>query len=115
VAGQHLQPIHRLRPEPRAQALDELRRFAANVAAVLARLPQGAGGQRIADESARAKLARAYGLRQRNRTQSLAEQLAQTIRIETRSGKPKHAARRGRMTMAQETLQLNDAALTFPQ
>jgi hypothetical protein len=111
MTRQNLQPIHRLGPETRTQALDELTSLCTGASTVLTGLPDGVGGKHAQHERARAQLAAPHRLRQRERAQALTKKLGETAYIRYGCGKTQHTDRRLGMPMPEQTLELHDAAL----
>jgi hypothetical protein len=86
---------------------------------MLSRLPQRVGRKHAAHELAGAQLAGTHRLRQDELIQTLGQQLSESAGFSRRRGEPQHAARRRRLTVLQQALELHDAALPrlqeFPQ
>jgi sRNA-binding protein len=111
MTRQNLQAIHRLRPETRTQALDELSGLGTGAPTILTGLPNGVRGKHALHERARAQLTATHRLWQRERAQTLAEKLGEAVNIRYRRRETQHTARRLGMPMPQQTFELNDAAL----
>src|SRR5581483_381133 len=114
MPGKNLQSTHGCGTEARAQMLDELvgLSFATTL---LTGLPQRTGSREVRDEGPGAKLAGAHRLRQFERAQPLAQQLSQSRDIRQGSSQAQHTARGRGVTVPQQTLELQNAALTQPQ
>src|SRR6185437_12420257 len=105
-------PMHRLRPQPSLQPLDELRRARSSPAAMLSSLPEPPRSQHPRHQCSRAQLASTHRLRQNQRAQPLAQQRGKLYRIGQWRGEPQHTAGRWHRAMPQAALQRQHPTLT---
>ena len=82
-------------------------------ASVLAGLPQPAAGRALRQQLIRAQLERADRLRQRQHTQTLAEQRTELLHLGARGGESEPASGRGVLAVHEPAFELRHAAPSF--